>query len=184
MRQIASTGQLRAALLRWALWLVPLVVLLGFLSGQAAGSGPGNPWFNALVKPPIYPPPATFGIVWGVLYVLMGLAAAMIGAARGAPARTAALVAFAVQLALNLAWSPTFFAAHLITAALAVIVVLAVAVAVTIRLFWKVRPLAGALLLPYLAWVLFAGVLNWQFLEANPDADGQDASGAVSRVAI
>jgi tryptophan-rich sensory protein len=49
-------------------------------------------------------------------------------------------------------------------------------------LFWRVRPLAGMLLLPYLAWVLFAAVLNWQFLQANPDAEGQDVSGAVSTV--
>ena len=67
---------------------------------------------------------------------------------------------------------------------LAVIGALAVAVIVTTGLFWKVRPLAGALLLPYLAWVLFAALLNWQFLAANPAADGQDAGGAVSRVAI
>ncbi len=184
MRQIASSGQLRAGLLRWALWLVPLVLLLGFASGQAASSGPGNAWFDALVKPSLYPPPATFGIVWSVLYVMMGLAAAMIGAARGAPWRTAALIAFAVQLAINLAWSPTFFAAHQIAAALAVIGALAVAVIVTIWLFWKVRPLAGALLLPYLGWVLFAAALNWQFLAANPAADSHDAGGAVSRVAI
>ncbi len=184
MRQIASSGQLRAGLLRWALWMVPLVLLLGFLSGQAARGGAGNAWFDALVKPSLFPPPATFGIVWAVLYVMMGVAAAMIGAARGAPGRTAALIAFALQLAINLAWSPTFFAAHQITAALAVIGALAVAVIVTTGLFWKVRPLAGALLLPYLAWVLFAALLNWQFLAANPAADGQDAGGAVSRVAI
>ena len=45
-------------------------------------------------------------------------------------------------------------------------------VLLTVVLFWRVRPLAAALLLPYLAWVLFATLLNWQFLEANPGADG------------
>jgi tryptophan-rich sensory protein len=181
MTGLASTGQLRASFLRWALFLVPAVVLLGAVSGQAAGSGPGNAWFDALEKPSLYPPPATFGIVWTILYVLMGLAAAMVAAARGAPLRIAALVVFAVQLALNLAWSPLFFAKHQISGALALLVVIDIAVIVTIWLFYKVRPVAGLILLPYLAWVLFATVLNWQFLQANPNLDGQDVSGPAMR---
>jgi len=52
----------------------------------------------------------------------------------------------------------------------------------TIALFWRVRPLAAILLVPYLAWILFASVLTWQFREANPAADGRASSGAVSRV--
>ena len=56
------------------------------------------------------------------------------------------------------------------------------AVLATVALFWKVRPLAAMLLLPYLAWVLFATALNWQFLEANPGADQIRGSGAVTRV--
>ncbi|MFW1401604.1 TspO/MBR family protein, partial [Vibrio parahaemolyticus] len=84
--------------LRWALVLVPLVLLLGFVSGRVAQSGPDNPWFAARVKPALYPPVATFGIVWTVLYVLMGLAAASVAAARGAEGRGLALALFAVQL--------------------------------------------------------------------------------------
>lgn len=184
MTELASPGQLRGGLLRWVLIFVPGVLLLGILSGQLANSGPGNAWFDTLHKPALYPPPATFGIVWTVLYALMGLAAAMIGVARGARGRTAAIVAFGVQLALNLAWSPLFFGAHQITAALVLLVVLDVAVLATVALFWKVRPVAAVLLLPYLAWILFATVLTWQFLAANPDADGQDVSGAMTRVEL
>ncbi len=184
MRQIASTGQLRGALLRWALWLVPLTLLLGFLAGQAAGSGPSNAWFDALAKPAIYPPRIAFPIVWSALYVLMGLAAAMVGAARGARGRSAALIAFAVQLALNLAWTPVFFAAHEMRIALGVIAALDVAVVLTIWLFRRVRPLAALLLVPYLAWILFATALNWQFIAANPDGGTNAENGAVSRVAI
>jgi tryptophan-rich sensory protein len=93
-----------------------------------------------------------------------------------------AIIAFCLQLALNLAWTPLFFAAHQITAALILLLAIDFAVLVTLVLFWRVRPLAGALLVPYLAWVLFAAVLNWQFLEANPDADGREVSGAVTSV--
>lgn len=184
MNLIASPGQLRASLLRWALVCVPTIVLLGFLSGRAAQSGPDNPWFAGLVKPSIYPPPAAFGIVWTILYVLMGIALALILSARGARGRKAALVAFAVQFALNLAWTPVFFAAHQITAALAVILVLDMAVVVTIVLFARIRPVAAALLVPYLLWVLFASWLTFAFLQANPHADGAQPSGAVERFEI
>ncbi|MBN8485500.1 MAG: tryptophan-rich sensory protein [Sphingomonadales bacterium] len=169
MTELASTGQLRAALLRWSLFLAPLLLLLGSFSGLAAGSGSGNLWFMGLEKPSLYPPPATFGIVWTVLYLLMGVALAMIVTARGAAGRGAAITAFAVQFMLNLAWSPLFFAMHQITAALVLLVMLDLAVIVTIVLFRKVRPLAALLLLPYLAWALFATALNWQFLSVNPD---------------
>lgn len=184
MTMLASRGQLRASFLRWALFTVPVLLLLGFLSGQVAGSGPGNPWFDSLVKPDIYPPPVTFGIVWSILYVLMGLALAMVCAAWGARRRGLAILAFVVHFALNLAWSPTFFAAHQITLALAVIVAMIVTLLVVIWLFWKVRAVAGALLLPYLLWIVFAALLNWQFLQLNPDADGAEPYEAVQRYEI
>ena len=182
MTELASPAQLRAALLRWSLFLVPGVLLLGFLSGAVAGSTAGNPWFMDLVKPSLYPPPATFGIVWSILYVLIGFALALVVTARGAALRGRAIALFAAQLALNLAWSPLFFAMHRISAALGLLVVLDLAVIACVVVFRQVRPLAAALMLPYLGWVLFATVLNWQFLQANPGADGADNSGAVSTV--
>jgi len=182
MNQLASSGQLRASLLRWSLVCVPLVVLLGFVSGKLGGSGPDNPWFAALQKPDIYPPPATSGVVWSLLYVMMGLALAMVCAARGAAGRRIAIAAFVVQLALNLAWTPLFFALHEITRALYLLFVLDVAVLITVVLFWRVRRGAALLLLPYLAWVCFATALNWQFLALNPDADGMPTANAVTRV--
>jgi tryptophan-rich sensory protein len=181
MNQIASPGQLRASFLRWALVLVPAVLLLGFVSSILANSNPTNPWFAQLIKPSLYPPPQTFGIVWSVLYVMIGLAAAMVGAARGAPGRGIAFAAFALQLVLNLSWAPLFFGLHQMSQALYLIVALDVAVLATLLLFWRVRPRAGLLLVPYLAWVLFATVLNWQFLAANPDADGMPTGNAVTR---
>ena len=184
MNYLASSGQLRASLLRWSLFTVPLIVALGFLAGQASGSGPGNPWFDGLVKPTIYPPPAAFGIVWSILYVLMGIALAMVLSARGAAGRGLAAAAFVVQLLLNLSWSPTFFALHQITGAFWITVAMAVAIVVTIALFWRIRPVAGALMLPYLAWVCFAAVLTWQFLQLNPAADGAFAPASTVRVEI
>jgi translocator protein len=184
MNLLASSGQLRASFLRWALVCVPVIVLLGFLSGKVAQSGPDNPWFAALTKPAAYPPPALFGIVWTILYVLMGIALALVLSARGARGRGAAAGVFAVQFALNLAWSPVFFGMHLLTASLIVIGLLDVLVIVTIALFGKVRPVAAILFIPYLAWVLFATYLNFAFWQANPTMDGVDGGGAVVRYEI
>jgi tryptophan-rich sensory protein len=184
MTALASRGQLRASFIRWALFIVPTVVLLGFLSGKVAGTGPGNPWFDALEKPAIFPPPVWFGIVWTILYVLMGLALAMVCAAWGARGRTLAVAAFVIQLIVNLAWSPVFFGAHQITAGLIVIAVLDVLVLVTVVLFWRVRRFAAVLLLPYLAWILFATALNYEFLRLNPAADGAEGGSAVQRIEI
>ncbi len=168
MTGLASSGQLRAAFLRWSLFVVPAVLFLGFFSGQMANSGAGNPWFSDLVKPSLYPPPQVFGIVWSLLYVLIGFALVLVITARGAPGRRTAIIAFVVQLLLNLAWSPLFFGAHQMLPALVLLGVLDLAIVATVILFRRVRPLAAAMLLPYLAWCLFATLLNAQFLAANP----------------
>jgi translocator protein len=128
MSELASPGQLRAALLRWSLFLAPLLLLLGFMSGALSGSGGENPWFIELVKPAINPPSAIFPIVWSILYVLMGVALAMVVTARGAAGRGAAIAIFAVQFVLNLAWSPVFFGMQLIFPALVLLVVIDLAV--------------------------------------------------------
>jgi translocator protein len=170
MTELASPGQLRAALLRWTLFLSPLLLMLGFFSGAVAGSDEGNIWFYGLNKPSLYPPPATFGIVWSILYLIMGLALAMVITARGASGRGLAIGLFAVQFVLNLAWSPVFFGMENLAGGLLLLLGIDAAVVLTAWAFHRIRPLAAGLLLPYLAWVLFATLLNWQFLAANPGA--------------
>ncbi len=182
MNFLASREQLRASLLRWTLVCVPACILLGTLSGRLSQSGVGNPWFDALAKPELFPPPALFGIVWTVLYALMGFALALVGSAWGARGRAVAVAVFIVQFIVNLAWSPVFFGMQQITGGLIVILIMDVLVAVTLVLFWRIRKLAGALLLPYLAWILFATLLNYQFLELNPEADGASAASARVRI--
>ncbi|UVI38168.1 TspO/MBR family protein [Qipengyuania spongiae] len=181
MNTLASRGQLRASFLRWALVTVPLC-LLGLIPGAIWNAD--TAWFASLAKPAIFPPGAVFGIVWTTLYVLMGIAFALVCAAWGARGRTAAIALFLVQLVVNFAWTPVFFGAFQITGGLVVIAVLAVLVIATTAMFWKIRTLAGLLMLPYLAWVLFAMVLNYQFLQLNPDADGGVSDTAADRVRI
>ncbi|MEA3542040.1 MAG: TspO/MBR family protein [Pseudomonadota bacterium] len=171
MNEIASQGQLRLAYLRWALVTVPAIVFLGFLSGRLANSGYGNRWFDALDKPALMPPGWAFGTAWTILYVLMALAFAIVLHARGARGRGVAIGLFLLQLAMNLAWSPLFFRAHQVSAALMLILALIVIVVLTTPFFWRIRRLAGVLLLPYLAWLAFAAFLNFEIGRLNPEAE-------------
>ena len=171
MTGIASKSQLRMSYLRVALFTVPLILLLGTVSGRIANSGYGNPWFDALQKPAIMPPGWTFAVVWPILYILLGLALALILHARGARGRGLAIGLFVAQLLLNFAWSPLFFAYHRVGAALGVIVVMLVLAAITTFLFARIRRTAALLMLPYLAWLAFAAMLNHQIGALNPDAE-------------
>lgn len=179
---LASKAQLRASFFRWALFTIPTCILLGFVSGQFGGAD--SIWFQSLIKPDIFPEPKWFGIVWTVLYIIIGISVALICAAWGARGRTAALIVFAIHFVLTLAWTPVFFGAYQMTAALYVLAAVVVTLLVVMALFYRVRKLAAALLIPYLAWVCFATVLNYEFLKLNPDADGQDPTQAVQRFEI
>ena len=149
-------------------WIVtvPLIVLPGFASGWLSNSGYGNSWFDSLRKPGFMPPGWVFPIAWTTLYILMGLALARI-IASAAPARRLALHLFAIQFVLNLAWSPVFFGLHQADIALVVVVVLTIFVAVTILLFRTIRRSAAVLMMPYLAWLMFATALNFAIVRLN-----------------
>ncbi len=171
MSGIASKGQLRMSFLRWAIVTVPLILLLGFASGRAVPAGSENSWYVALQKPALTPPGWVFPVAWTSLYILLGLAVALILHARGARGRGLALAVFAVQFALNLAWTPLFFGAHRIGAALVVIVAMLLLSIVTTVLFGRIRTAAAWLMVPYMVWISFAGVLTWRIGQLNPGAE-------------
>lgn len=171
MGEIASTGGSRAPLWRWAAVTVPLIVLLGFLAGRSVTTGDDSLWYRALAKPELTPPGWVFPIAWATLYILMGLALAMILNARGARGRGLAITLFAAQFALCLAWTPVFFGAHRVDIALAVIAaMLVLSISATI-LFARIRIASAWLMVPYLIWISFAGVLTWRIGQLNPDAE-------------
>lgn len=169
--EIASSGQLRMAFLRRALFIVPLVLLLGMASGVLSNSGYDNRWFAALAKPWFVPPGWVFAVAWTILYILQGLALALILQSRGSSGRGKAIGAFVVQLALNLLWSPLFFAAHQVQAAFWLVVLIFAAALATTIMFARIRRRAGLLMLPYLAWLLFAGLLTYSIDMMNPGAE-------------
>jgi benzodiazapine receptor len=166
---MAEASQVRISWKTAALCVVA-IELLGGLSGWLSNSGYGNGWFDTLQKPSFMPPGWTFGVVWPILYALLGIALAMILAEPASPRKQAALTFFFIQLVLNFAWSPIFFAGHDIVLANIVIFVMAVVTAVAARLFLKLRKTAGLLMVPYLAWLVFAATLNSTIQSLNPGA--------------
>ena len=142
--------------------------LAAFIALNAAVSGLGSwataasvgTWYVTLAKPAFNPPNWIFAPVWSALYLMIAIAGWRAWRrATGAQLRLA-LTAYAVQLALNLSWSFVFFGARLIGPALAVIAALLVAILANAFLFWRIDRAAGALLVPYAAWVSFATLLN------------------------
>ncbi len=147
------------------LWLV-LVLVVAIIGGLVT-RGSVNGWYPQLVQPDFAPPNAVFGPVWTVLYVMMAYAAWRIWRVHGFGGAPWALGLFMVQITLNLLWSILFFGFQQIGLALFEIVVLWFAILATLLLFWRLDRIAGALLLPYLAWVGFAAFLNHAFWVLN-----------------
>jgi tryptophan-rich sensory protein len=132
------------------------IELLGGASGWLSNSGYGNAWFDALRKPSFVPPGWLFGVVWPILYALLGIAVGMILAEPPSDQRRFALI--------------LFFARHDIVLAKIVIFVMAAVAALSARQFLKMRRPAGLLMLPYLAWLVFAATLNSTIESLNPGA--------------
>ena len=117
-------------------------------------------------RPPRAPPPWVFGPVRSTLFVLMGVPAWLVWRSPGS--RRTALGLFGVQLVANALWSWLFFAWHRGALAMGEILVLLALIAATAVAFWRIRRVAGLLLLPYLLWVGFASVLTWTLWRSNP----------------
>lgn len=129
-------------------------------------------FYAQLVQPAWAPPAWIFGPVWSVLYALMAIAAWLVWRIGGFRAARIALLLFLFQLLANALWSWLFFAWHLGAIAFVDIALLWLLIVASVIAFWRIRPLAGALLLPYLIWVSFAAVLNCAMWQLNLAALG------------
>lgn len=138
----------------------------------AAASVQAGTFYAQLARPEWAPPGPVFGPVWTVLYALMGIAAWLVWRVGGFRAARAALALFLAQLAVNALWSWLFFGWRLGALAFADILLLWALVAATLAGFWRIRRLAGALLIPYLLWISFAAALNYSVWQLNPQLLG------------
>ncbi len=140
---------------------------LTFSAAFVASRFPADEWFEALAKPAWNPPNWLFGPVWALLYTLMAVSVWLVWRDQGFRRAALPLGLFILQLILNAAWSWIFFGRHEIGLAFVEIVLVGIAVLATTIAFWRLKPLSGALLLPYLAWVSFASVLNFTIWRLN-----------------
>lgn len=118
--------------------------------------------YSEIVQPPLAPPSFLFPVVWTVLYILMGISAAMIYLEKdkmpGEVSR--ALIVYAINLFLNFFWSIIFFNMRAFLFSFIWLILLWITILIMIIKFYRIKPLAGILQIPYLLWVTFAGYLN------------------------
>ena len=139
---------------------VAISLVVGGLGGIATSSSVAT-WYQDLNKPPWNPPGWVFGPVWTLLYILMGVALWLVWRSGwDSPEGRMALILFGVQLLFNLLWSLIFFGLRKPGWALLEIGLLWVLILATLVQFYRLRPEAGLLLVPYQLWVTFATALN------------------------
>ncbi len=152
---------------RWQPILVAAgaVLVMGAAGGLLTDLGP---WYRDLVQPEWKPPDAAFGPVWTSIFVLAAVAGVLSwNAAADSAARRRVIVLFAVNAALNLGWSALFFRFQQPGWALAELVLLWLSILAMVLGLRRLSWLASVLLLPYLAWVSFAGALNYAIVQLN-----------------
>jgi translocator protein len=137
--------------------IIPLSVgsVSGMFTSQAVPT-----WYATLNRPSFNPPNWVFGPVWTSLYILLGISFFLIWKETPSKKRNLAIIIFSIQMLFNFSWSFLFFYFNLIGIALLEIILLWISIAAMIYLFYKIKPLAAYLNMPYLLWVSFATILN------------------------
>jgi translocator protein len=149
-------------------FIVSIAIVFVAAAIGAAASVDAGTFYAQLVRPSWAPPASAFGPVWSVLYLLMGIAAWLVWREQSSGDRRVALALFIAQLCANALWSWLFFAWRNGALAFAEVLVLLALIAATVAAFWRISRLAGALMLPYLAWVCLASALTWSVWQSNP----------------
>jgi translocator protein len=144
--------------------LLPLAV--GAIAGRFTAQAVPD-WYASLNKPSFSPPNWVFGPVWTALYILMGISMFLIWKLPASTERNLALTVFLLQLALNFGWSFFFFYFKMPGLALIEIIILWSSIIIMLFLFYRLKPLAAYMNIPYLLWVSFASILNGAYYRLN-----------------
>lgn len=147
-------------------WLLFGIFLMACITaGATGGLFPPGAWYRSLAKPSWTPPNWVFPVTWTTLYLCMSAAGAR---AALSPDNAVAMALWSLQIALNGLWTPVFFGLRRIRLGMIVLSALWISVAATLVALWQVDWIAGALFLPYLAWVSIAAALNAKVWQLNP----------------
>jgi len=148
--------------------LISLALTLG--TGAIAGIFTASAvpeWYAALNRPSFSPPNWLFGPVWTILYILLGISLFLIWNLDASKARNMAILFFVMQLIFNFCWSFIFFYSKMIGFALVEIVVLWIMIIIMMILFYRIKPMAAYINIPYILWVTFASILNGAYYFLN-----------------
>jgi translocator protein len=150
-------------------FIVALVIPLGLggLAGMVTSEAIPE-WYATLNKPSFSPPNWLFGPVWTILYIILGISFFLVWKKAPGVDRNKALLIFGVQMVLNFAWTFIFFYFKMLQLALIEIMVLWLSILIMMLWFYRVKPLAAYLNIPYILWVTFATVLNAGYYYLNP----------------
>ncbi len=148
-------------------YIVSVLIALGIGGLSSYLTKNSMPIYSAINRPAFSPPPELFPIVWTVLFVLMGIAAAVVWCSNGRRIDSA-LIFYGFQLVFNFCWTLIFFNFRAYFAAFIWLLILLVLIGITMVKFFRINKLAGWLLVPYFAWVSFAGYLNYMIWMLNP----------------
>lgn len=143
-----------------------LPLALGAIAGMFTSQSVPE-WYETLNRPSFNPPNWIFGPVWTILYILMGISLFLIWKQNSSKERNLAILIFLSQLMLNFFWSFIFFYFNMIGFALIEIILLWINIVIMIVLFYKIKPIAAYINIPYLLWVTFATVLNASYFLLN-----------------
>ena len=146
--------------------IIAATLLAALLGSVASFDAPE--FYQELAKPSWAPPAWVFGPAWTILFVLMAASAWLVVKGRALSSSRSALTLYGTQLALNAIWTWLFFHWHLGAAAFVEVLILLAMVVITARAFYRVKPLAGWLMAPYIAWVSFASLLTYSVWQGNP----------------
>lgn len=143
--------------------LIPLLV--GYLSNilsQAISGVDTSTYYHELIKPGFAPPGIVFPIVWTILYILMGTSSYIILSQKKNNSKTKdAMFYYWAQLGLNFLWSILFFGFQLRLTALIDLILLLVFVVIMVYKFYQIKPISAYLNIPYIIWLIYAGILNY-----------------------
>ena len=126
-----------------------------------------NVWYEQLNKPALTPPSWIFSPVWTVLYIMIVIAILLYYRTPGKENVAIVTTILVLHLAANFIWTYLFFGLQSQLLALVDIIFLDITLIALIVFFMKANMLSGALLVPYLLWVLFATYLNWGYYRLN-----------------
>lgn len=145
------------------------MTFLIFLLACAAAATTGllfkpGPWYEPLVKPGFTPPNRVFPVAWSSIYLLLAWAGYRLTLI---PDSQAVLALWVAQIALNTLWTPVFFGAHRLFAAMVILTLLWLVVAAMVLMALRLDVITGLILFPYLAWLCVAAALNFSIWRNN-----------------